>query len=265
MFYLNNFFKSFFHFPVRGVIFILATVLFVGSAFVTTKVERSLLKGVAKMEKGASFFALIDSKENNSRVARKLRELPGVEKVKVLSKADVSSSLDELLKTLNVGVSRDLIDLSFSGLQIEFHKGLPQRSQNLIRDYLTRLVGADKLTMGAVNRESQDLKDKRGSFAVMIRTYLGPILTAFAGVFWFVLFIIFRKDFIRSSYLSEQFQRRSNVPAKTLAAGFALLFFGTAAAMYLLAGIPQISQILFVFTTMFMILVVHVRRIEWEA
>ncbi len=265
MFYLSNFFKSFFHHPARGIVFVLATVLFVGSAFVTTKVEKSLLKGVAKMEKGASFFALIDSKENNSRVARKLRELPGVEKVKVLSKSDVSSSLDELLKTLNVGVSRDLIDLSFSGLQIEFQKGLPQRSQNLIRDYLTRLVGADKLTMGAVNRESSDVKKKRGSFAVMIRTYLGPIITAFAGLFWFVLFIIFRKDFIRSTYLAEQFQRRSNVPAKTLTAGFALLFFGTCTAMYFLTGLPQVSQLLFVITTMFMILVVHVRRIEWES
>lgn len=264
MFYLSNFFKSFFHNPFKGSVFIAATVLFIGSAFVTGQVEKTLLKGVAKMERGASFFALIDSRENNNRVARKLRELPGVDKVRVLSKADVSSSLDELLKTLNVGVSRDLIDLSFSGLKIEFQKGLPQRSQNLIRDYLTRLVGADKLTMGAINKEASDVKKKRGSFMVMIKTYLGPLMTVLFGLIWFILFITIRKDFIRTSYLSEQFQRRTNVPAKTLATGFAFLFVVTGTAMYALAGLPQIAQILFVVTTMFMILVVHFRRVEWE-
>ena len=87
---------------------------------------------------------------------RKLRE-PGVDKVRVLSKADVSS-LDELLKTLNIGVSKDLIDLSFSGLRVQFERGLPARSQKLIRDYLSRLVGADKLTMGAINKEVSDVK-----------------------------------------------------------------------------------------------------------
>jgi len=265
MFYLSNFFKAFFHNPLRGFVFVIATMAFVASAFVTTKVENSLMKGIAKMERGASFFALIDSRENNNRVARKLRELPGVNKVKVLSKAHVSSSLDELLKTLNVGVSRDLIDLSFSGLKIEFQKGLPQRSQNLIRDYLTRLVGVEKLTMGAINRESMEAKKKRGSFSVMIKTYLGPIVTATAGIIWFILFLIYRKDFIRTSYLSEQFQRRTNVPAKSLASGFLLLFGVTGAGMFFATGLPQITQILFVFTTMFMVLVIHFKRTEWEA
>ena len=264
MFYLNNFFKSFFQNPFKGAFFIALTLFFIGSAFVTGHFEKTLLRGFTKMETGASFFALIDSRENNNRVARKLRELPGVDKVRVLSKADVSSSLDELLKTLNIGVSKDLIDLSFSGLRVQFERGLPARSQKLIRDYLSRLVGADKLTMGAINKEVSDVKKKRSSFIVMIKTYLGPLMTALAGLIWFITFITIRKEFVRSSYLSEQFQRRVNVPIKTLATGFSFLFIITFVAMYALTGLPQVTQLLFVVTTMFLVLVAHFRKVEWE-
>lgn len=264
MFYLINFFKSLLSNPIKGITFIVLTFLFVGSSFYGTKIENSLLKGVSKMEKGASFFALVDSRENNQRIARKLRDLPGVEKVSVLSKSDVSSSLDNLLKTLDVGISKDLLDLSFSGLQIEFQKGLPSRSQNLIRNYLSRLVGTEKLTMGAVNKESIKQKKKRGSIVNFIRIYFGPILTGVMGFSWLVFFLFFRKSILRDAYLAEQYQRRKNVGIKTLSVGFVTLFSISSGIFIILFGKPEIAQILFVMTVLFMVTIVHMKKTEWE-
>lgn len=265
MFYLMIFWKTIFANPLKGLAFVFLSVAFIGSAFMSGKFEKKVLEGMAEMEKGASFFALIDARENNQRLARKLRILPGVEQVNILTENEISATLDDLLKSLDVGISKEFLNVSFGGMKVEFQKGLSARSQGLIRNYLSRLVGPDKLTMGDVTGESKEMIQKRGSFSSFIRSYFGPILTFILGLCWLTFFLFLRPGFLRATYLAEQYQRKEKIGFKSLVSGFAFLFLISFSTFFSFLGKPEPAQIIFCVTIMFMVSAAHIRGITWES
>ncbi|MBT3583532.1 MAG: hypothetical protein HN509_01390 [Halobacteriovoraceae bacterium] len=218
MFYLKQYIKINSRHPLLGAVTFLLALGFVLLLGHRQAVETWVFKKMPSSFERSYFHALVSGKENQNWISRKLKELPGVHYVQILGKKKVEGRAKNILKGLNFTGSSTLFNIDFSGLKVIFKKNLALRSQNLIRNYLSRLVGAEKLTLGATKDPDPGLLQKsywirvlreKGSWGVT-----GLYFLALIGLFYLLSVRI-----SRATYLVGQFQRRENVFPKTLVSG----------------------------------------------
>lgn len=229
MFYLRSFFNIVGKYPVRGILLILFSVALVLAASLPATWENSVGNVLGKDDDGAYFHALLAGDKNHQRISRKLRELPGVERVEVLGKEIVAKKVRRLLSGIDLDIDSELMDMNYSGLKVVFSRGLEKRSQELIRDYLERLVGKSSVTLG-VTRQSNSLWDKVNQKIRFISKW-GPYpVMAAMLLLWLAGFFSFNKELKKEAYLIETYQRRKAVQIKMAMSGVAL-FMGAGAAL----------------------------------
>ncbi len=132
---------------------------------------------------GDYFYALIASSESYQSVARQMSVLPGVHKVEVLSEAQIKEEVKNVLGSLQIDTATTSLDLNYAGLKIIYAKDLKPRAKELVRDYLTHLVGEGNITLGAVKTNDQ-IADKRAQFINVIKTW--GILALLIHYFYFL-------------------------------------------------------------------------------
>lgn len=201
--------------PIWGSAFIITTLTVVLCAMNFTSIENYIFKTSKNLQSGPSFHALISGDQNYQRISRKLLELPGVQKVGHMSKVEIQSQVKSVLKNVDFEIKIDEMDLNYVGLRVTLEKGLQDRSQNLIRDYLVRLVGAEKLTLGAIKKTSKSEVIKNQIFS-QFREWGVTIVSLSFVVIWALVAFGFSVQVKKSSYLIEQFQRRSKVGLKVM-------------------------------------------------
>jgi hypothetical protein len=265
MFYLNIFFRAARSKPMSFAFFFLCTlsVCFLG-------VQRDWFDKQLQLTKvsneGPFFHALISGEENHNRISRRLRELPGVESVQVLSPQKVLSEVKNVLNAAgNIGQEAETLGsleaFDTAGLKVIFSNQLQERGQQMIRDYLERLVGKDNVTLGAIRAAMRSGKESQT--VQMIKDAWFPLAMGVFGVFWLIAGLGLVEGLRKEAYLVEQYQRRNNVASKSLAIGLSCLVgiplaavftFGTP---YLMGAIVPVALCSVLFASV-------LRRFSWQ-
>ena len=170
MFYLIQFFKILFKSPIRGFFLFFFSMALVFSIGQKNYLEEQFTKMIPENKAGDSFYALISTNESYQNVARQMSQLPGVFKVEILSESQIKEEVKSVLGALQVDMTDSSLDLDYAGLKIIYTKELKPRAQELVRDYLTHLVGEGNITLGNI-KTSDQVSDKRAQFINVIKTW----------------------------------------------------------------------------------------------
>lgn len=235
MFYLNNIFHLLKHFPIRLLALTAFTIVLVLGSSQKERVEKVIGSEFEKKENHSYFYTLISAKENYDRLARKLKVLPGVHKVKIMKKESVTKQIKDILGRIDVDAPMGIVDLDYAGLKVIFEKNLHSRSQNLIRDYINRLIKPENLTLGNIKNPSKE-KSRKESLNWLTKWGFWSFFGMLA-VLWSFLFFSILSPLLRESYLVEQYQRRTNVAFKTIALTLMIFILGGWAMSFSLGNV----------------------------
>ncbi len=156
------------------------------------------------------FYAIMPKKINSGYVKRKLLELPGVEKVFVLSEEKVSSQIKSILAGASIEWDEDLMDVNYAGIKVSLSPDLKQSSQDLIRNYLTRLTGKDEVTMGAIKSPEVQKVETKSFYSE--NKFL--VLTLLACVAYFIALGMLYRSLKEEAFVYEQYQRKKQIYLK---------------------------------------------------
>lgn len=262
MFYLNTFIQNIKRHPVWGGAYLFVTALLLFSAMNFQTLESVVFKSSNNLNSGPYFHALISGAENHRRISRKLLDLPGVQRVELLGENEIQSQVKNVLSNLDVDMKIEDIDLNYAGLKVILDRNLQNRSQELIRDYLVRLVGESKLTLGAIKAISRAEKLKNQLFSQFKEWGITVVSVGFI-VIWGLIGIVFSTLVKKSSYIIEQFQRRNKVGLKVMLSGGVILFAGCLSLTLLLGQVSWIGVMVGAFFTI-LISSAQVGRLQWQ-
>lgn len=258
MFYLNFFLRTIIKNPLKGGTFLMLTVILLASFGVKDLMQSHFEKKMStKNPAGDYFHALIPSKYNDKRIARKLRGLPGVEVVEVLDKSIVSKEVDRVLGDFPADVA-DSLKIEYFGLKVTYINEITKRSQELIRSYLKRLVGEKEVSVGQIFQMEKENDAKK-----RIKKWLTTAIIGSFSFCWFVSFFLFNTQLKEVSYIIERFQRRKMVALKSMVLGVGCITCLT------LIPLVFISKTTVIWTLVgglcFMSLpLIYSRRVSWE-
>lgn len=211
---------------------------------------------------GDYFYALIASSESYQTVARQMSVLPGVHKVEVLSEAQIKEEVKNVLGSLQIDTTTSGLDLNYAGLKIIYAKDLKPRAKDLVRDYLTHLVGEGNITLGAVKANDQ-IADKRAQFIGVIKTWGYSLYLFIIFIFWVISLLSVRVKIAEASYLLESYQRKRKVGLKMALNGLTLIFLLSVGVTFVL-GMPQVINLLAALGIFVVGIFLHAKRYQWE-
>ncbi len=240
----------------------LFSIIFVFSIGQKTFLENQFSKMIPENKAGSYFYALIASSESYQDIARQVSVLPGVHKVEVLSETQIKDEVKTILGALQVNLNESTLDLNYAGLKIIYAKDLKPRAQDLIRDYLTHLVGEGNITLGTIKVNDQT-QDKRTQFIAVIKSwgYLLYLLIIF--IFWVMSLLSIRAKIAEASYLLENYQRKRKVGVKMASFGLTLIFAISVSTTFIL-GTPQLINLIFALIVFVFGILIHAKKYQWE-
>lgn len=221
MFYLKEFFKILKDNFVLSFIFLFSFTTFVSVSHNKNMIEKELsLTG--KVKASPYFNALVSNDINLDSVQRKMKYLPGVKNVSLNASTTIKNEIEGLKSKFGESVIKSLSTINYRKLKVELEKGIHQKNQSLIREYLTKLVGRDSLTMGSV-RQPKKLKLNKNDNLLVLLNWGGTYLIAISGVMFLISSILLAKQMNDISYLIEKFQRKKMVKIKIFMSGILCL------------------------------------------
>jgi hypothetical protein len=262
MFYLVQFFKILFKSPVRGFFLFLFSILLVASIGQKAYLEEQFTKMIPENKAGDYFYALIAANESYESVGRQMSALPGVYKVDVLSEEQIKEEVKNVLGSVQADLTDTTLDLNYAGLKIVYAKDLKPRAKDLVRDYLTHLVGEGNITLGSV-KTSEQQNDKRAQFISMIKTWGYSLYLFIIFIFWVISLLSVRAKIAEASYLLESYQRRKKVGLKMAINGLTLIFILSVAVTFIL-GMPQPLNLLIALMIFVVGISLHAKKYHWE-
>lgn len=262
MFYIIQFYKILKTKALLGGFFVTLTILLVLVSGGRNYFENNISKIIPEDNSGSFFFALIDGKENINQLTRKLKNLPGIYTVKIFNKNEVKEKAKTLLKGLEMDdISADM-ELDYHGLRINYTNKVSPRGQELIREYLNRLVGEKKVFLGPIQNKPQDLTNAAKVMG-FVRENSWTVLFSITSFFWLISFFAYKKTPLKTSYLLEQFQRKKNIGPKIMVSGTLTIVIPI--VLFLLL-IDYNSWPFILFTVLFLIClnIIFLRKGQWE-
>ena len=124
-------------------------------------------------------------------------------------------------KELKSSVLERLKAIKYSSLTVELSQNLKSKSQKLVKEYLTRLVGESSLTLSSIKYPKQ--KEETVGFKDQLLAYADSIILAVVALMWALLFVSVLKKNASYFYLVEKFQRKSNIKLKAYSFGISLI------------------------------------------
>ncbi|MAF76632.1 MAG: hypothetical protein CME60_00620 [Halobacteriovoraceae bacterium] len=244
MFYLSLFLKGITHRPWSGIVWAATSLTVLALCLMGPRVENLFEnKVVIQSETNPYFYAIMPNKINSNYVKRKLLELPGVEKVFVLSEENVSSQIKSILSQASIEWDSDLMDLNYGGIKVSLSPDLKLRSQELIRSYLTRLTGKNEVTMGAIKvPEVKEVESKSLYFENKLL-----FLAILTGIAYFISLGMIYRSLKEESFIYEQYQRKKQIYLKTLSYSQAPLLAGVilSTLYYKMIMLPLLAAVVF--------------------
>lgn len=262
MFYLIQFFKILFKSPLRGFFLFLFSLALVFSIGQKPFLEDQFLKLIPENKAGSYFYGLISTSEPYQNIARQMSVLPGVFKVEVLSEAQIKDEVKNILGSLQVSLNQTTLDLNYIGLKVIYAKDLKPRAQELVRDYLTHLVGEGNITLGAIKINDQSL-DKRNQFIASIKNWGYSLYLLLLFSFWIISLLSVRAKVAEASYLLESYQRKRAVSIKIASFGLSVIFIISVASTFVL-GMPQFLNLTIALALFITGILLHSKKYQWE-
>ena len=241
MFYIIQFFKIIKENFLKGISFFLVSASFILVVGNWTVLKDRILDLYPDYMKGPSFYALISSGQDYLNIQRKLISLPGISSVKILEKETLKNQTEKIMKNFQLA-NEDVGIFDFIGLEVMFDKNINDRGQELIKNYLTKLAGDNNITMGKTTIPPE--KDNIKSIMDFINQGGWWAVSLIFSFLWIFSLLIFKKEVKKSSYLIEQFQRKSLVELKILFSGLLIIYFFSAGIIFFSPSPEWISVIL---------------------
>lgn len=225
MFYLKEFTKL-----LRSN-FLLGFLLFVSIFGVVTvtlqkeKIARNL--SLSEQAKVIPYFnALVHSDKGLNNIKRKMKQLPGVVDIKVPSAEKITEEINYLKKNFDENLISGLAAMNFKRIKVELENGIEVKNQNLIKEYLLRLVGKDSVTIGAI-KTPRELKLQENQVLGNLLSWAESYLMIFFISLFTICMFLLRKPLTNQSFIIEKFQRKKDVSIKILLSGCGVLFFSS--------------------------------------
>lgn len=226
MFYLKEFFKLIKENFIVGILFIASTSALVVVSWHQEKIS-IIISSAQKSISTPYFNALITDRSNLLSVVRKMKSLPGVLEVSFQGDKELKKEVSSLKASFGDHVLEGFSAESFKNMRIELESGIQAKSQSLIREYLTRLIGEDNVTMSQV-KTPQIKKNHETTFMTLITKWGNKYLLLLVSFFWMFCLFLFLKPLKTYAFIIEKFQRKVAVAPKVILSGVGL-FVATAA------------------------------------
>lgn len=214
MFYLIEFLKAMkTHFFSVAICLLMGTGLIWGS-FHHSEWDKKIRK-ISQASKANPYFnALVDTKSSFEKIRRKMKQLPGVLNVITSGKLRVDSEISQLRKTFGDDALPGIDHLKFNRIKVEMSHGLGKKNQQLIQEYLTRLVGKESITIGSLKKPGQG-HDKVALLS-LVNAWGVPLIFGTMLVLWCISFFHLAYNTKKKFFVIENFQRKKLVSVKTL-------------------------------------------------
>ena len=262
MFYLITFYKILLSTPFKSLIFIVMGWGIVFGLAQNKKLDKVFFK---EFPDGRDYFyALISEQQNRNDISRKLQKLPGIDFIKMVSKDAIQKELIKILKHSDLGGYMDasLEQLDYHGLKVVFSSDTKMQSQELIRDYLFRLVGKEHLTLGPTQKRASAFIEGQKPF-MLFKKHGVLFLMAAGTLIWILLGLSYIKFIRDNSYVIENFQRRNSVSLKITLSGMLSLFIMGFFLAWMI-GDMDIKGVLLATLPFLFIILLHIRTGEWQ-
>jgi len=224
---------------LKGFGFVFLCGLFILVLLAQNIVNDFLESKFAKKDYFSYFYVLMSSSENHEDVVRKLRDLAEIKQIETLNQAVIAKEVKKILSELDVNTLSPMLNLEYVGFKIIFGLKTSIRSQQLVREYVERLVDKKNLILGDIKDNISEKKDQE-DFLIQKSHFIYPSILLMVIGLWLVFFISLKKTLSRIAYLVEQYQRRRQVLLKTLLIGVGswLVFF-----ILIFSFIPQVNHL----------------------
>ena len=222
MFYIKEFLKIF---RSNFLVCSLLAVSIFGA--VTTSLQKDQLSSKLSLSSSTEnipyFNALIHNADGLQSVSRKMKQLPGVRDIIIPKSKKLTSEVNYLKENFDESLISELAVMNFKRIKIELENGVEVKNQNLIKEYLLRLMGKDSVTIGAI-KTPRKVEVANNTLLSNITTWAESYLLIFFMVLFTICMILLRKPLTNHSFIIEKFQRRKDVNTKILLTGCTLLF-----------------------------------------
>ncbi len=172
------------------------------------------------------FNALVHSDRGLGNIRRKMKNLPGVVDIKVPSAQKITEEINYLKKNFDANLIDGLKAMSFKRIKIELENGIELKNQNLIKEYLLRLVGKDSVTIGAIKTPRKLKLQENQTLFNLLHWAESYLIILFTCLFTICLFLL-NKPLSNQSFIIEKFQRKKDVSLKILLSGCGFLFLAS--------------------------------------
>jgi hypothetical protein len=167
-----------------------------------------------KTSRSPYFNALISGDPDMKYVQRKMVQLPGVEKVLVKNKLDAKAELAKVIPGLDIDEA--LAASSFRPIKIFLEADITKSSRQLIREYLTRLMGKESVSFSAIKYPTK-VNLKKYPYFKIFSDWSGYYFAFLAFGLWIMMTILLSPYFHQQAYIIEKFQRTRHVALKMYA------------------------------------------------
>ena len=221
MFYLKEFLKITKENFVLAIIFTVSTIGIISISHNQSEIQ-NLLSISNKTQALPYFNALISSQTKMNSVIRRMKQLPGVINVEKTQSKSIAKEITRLKKSFGEDVINSLSSIGYSRVKVELESGIRAKSQNLIREYLTRLVGGESITMGEI-RFPKEIKLKSQDPLMKFLKWFDVYSFLIFVALWFMSAVLLLKPINSSAFLIEKFQRRTQTNLKIFVTGCAVI------------------------------------------
>ncbi len=217
MLYLNNLFYLLKKNPIRISLYLVATSLMFFVFLAEEFLDRQISNRFSfQLDEESYFTALISTKENYNMVVRKMVNLPGVEKVKVIGPEELNEKISKVISSLKINLSPGSGGLSteFVGMKVFFEDGIREKSKELIRSYISKLAGETSLFLGNTVSNDDLFRGYKNIYKNIKR--ITPVgIKVFAVIFWLYCISILKAPFLSILVTAQKYQRSKNLALKT--------------------------------------------------
>ena len=227
------------------------------------KIEKLIIKKLPRIENEHYFNSLFDIDENIESIKRKMRDLPGVKSIEVLDSKKFSSSLKSLNNYLDISTEEKQKLYANKVMKIYLSEKVSISSINLIREYLVRLSGEDKIILGKVKKK---IINEEGYKKLLYNLQKWPlqILIIVFFLFWITSFHLLVNRISYYSFIIENFQRKKNVVLKLLLAHFSLIIASSCLINIFTHSLSNSCFFLFFSLFLFGIGFLNIGKVKWR-
>lgn len=254
MFYLKQFYSLLWKAGLKGIAFLLLTIVLLVMNFTPTEIRENFLGQTETITNQTSFYALTDANLTQEFLAAKLYKLASVKKVSFLSQKELQTRIKTVANKMQVN------DIEFASNLMGFRVMLAEKTKEdkvtLIKQYIQRQDPTASFTFSTM----VEPEEAPGYLA----KYSALIALAGLALSWILLAMLILKPIQKKSYLLEKFQRKNWVALKIVGSGMFIFLIINVAGVFFIQDYFKASVItssaLFLTFTIFML-----RRNKWKA